>query len=276
MASVSLMAACGGGEQQVDQDDDLVVDSSAMLDTDPSGILVEDNGSGKEFSNAILSMQPIKSKVVGDSVELTFNYHVTNYKLGDQTPDASSRGCANSKDGQHIHFLLDDKAYVALYKPTHTTKVAKNSEHYVLSFLSRSYHESIKEKEAHKLVHFSVGEDGSVTMMDNPTSPMIFHSRPKGDYIGADTANLLLDYYLVNANLGADTKVKATISNTISGKSREIVFDSWKPMMVNGLGLGKSKVTLELVDANNQPISGAHTSTAREFTLNAAEPLADN
>ncbi|HUR31622.1 MAG TPA: hypothetical protein VMZ69_09325, partial [Saprospiraceae bacterium] len=29
----------------------------------------------------------------------------TSYKLGEQTPDAPQKQCANSKDGQHIHLI---------------------------------------------------------------------------------------------------------------------------------------------------------------------------
>ncbi len=87
---------------------------------------------------------------------------------------------------------------MALYEPTHTATVALNSEHYVLVFLSRSYHESLKNKGAAMVYHFKVDENGKLQKMADPKTPMVFYSRPKGDYLGKDTANVLFDYYVWN------------------------------------------------------------------------------
>lgn len=104
-------------------------------------------------------------------------YTVSNFKLTEQT--AHDHHMANSHDGQHIHFILDNKPYAALYKPEHTVTVALNSEHYLMSFLSRSYHESIKTTEASKLVKFKVDKDGKVVQDAAVTAPSLFYSRPK-------------------------------------------------------------------------------------------------
>src|SRR5690606_28717347 len=113
----------------------------------------------KEFPGATLTISSLTSEKLGnDSAKLTIKYDVKNFNLSDQT--VHDHHMANSKDGQHIHFILDNTPYLALYKPEHTFTVPINSEHYLLSFLSRSFHESIKTTDASKLIKFKVTADG--------------------------------------------------------------------------------------------------------------------
>lgn len=224
-------------------------------------------GSSPEYPDASLKVKDIKSEVRGDSVQITFEYAVENYTLKQQTADAEGKGCNNSKDGQHIHFILDNGPYQALYEPTHTFTVAKNSEHDVLSFLSRSYHESVKSKGAYELVTFSVDENGKVKKMENPGSPMIFYSRPKGDYLGEDTKNLLLDFYVVNTTLGTDSKVKATINGT------DFTIDAWKAWFIENAPMGDLNITLQLTDMNDQVLTGKNTQVSRTSRLAQSEPM---
>ena len=203
-----------------------------------------------------------------DSVKITINYDVQHYELKNQTSDAATKECNNSKDGQHIHFILDNQPYVALYEPTRTFTVAVNSEHYLMSFLSRSYHESIKTADAGILYHFSIDGKGKLTKMDIPKTPMIFYSRPKGQYIGADTKNILLDFYVYNTTLAADgNKVKATVNGT------DFTIDKWQPYFIQNAPMGELKVNVQLVDKDGKNIEGVNTAVSRTVTLAAQEPL---
>ena len=60
---------------------------------------------GAGFDEASLGLQ-----VRPDQEDLTarFDFNVTGFTLKGQTPDAGERGCANSPDGQHIHFILNN------------------------------------------------------------------------------------------------------------------------------------------------------------------------
>ena len=98
-----------------------------------------------EFPDAQLGISGMQATPVGtDSVKLSIRFDVKNFDMKAQTTDAEGKQCNNSAQGQHIHFILDNRPYVALYEPKHETTVALNSEHYLLCFLSRSYHESVK------------------------------------------------------------------------------------------------------------------------------------
>ena len=46
-----------------------------------------------------------------------FNFQLKDgeYKLGNQTPDAEQKMCANSGKGQHIHLIANDSPYAAKY-----------------------------------------------------------------------------------------------------------------------------------------------------------------
>lgn len=263
LSGLLALGSCNNATQQQDDNAIVKVDSaSAPLN------IVEVNDS-PEFPDAALSLKNFTSELKGaDSVTITFNYEVKNYELKNQTNDAGSKNCNNSKDGQHIHFILDNTPYAALYEPTKTFTVALNSEHYVMSFLSRSYHESVKSPNAGFLFKFKVDDKGTVTKMDNPTTPMLFYSRPKGTYVGEDTKNILLDFYVVNAPISSTGhKVKATINGT------DFSIDQWKPYFIQNAPMGNLSVTLQLTDKDGNPLSGDNAKIERTVELAAAEPI---
>lgn len=240
----------------------------------PQAIGMTPTSASPEFKDAQLGIGSVKADKLGnDSAKVVFNFTVKNYELKKQTDDAGGKLCNNSAKGQHIHFILDNKPYVALYEPTDTVKLANNSEHYLMAFLSRSYHESLKNPGAALVYHFKIDEKGGLKKLDDPKTPMVFYSRPKGDYIGKDTANVLLDFYVWNTTLTAEgNKVKADI-HSASGKDTSIMISDWKANMLHGLGMGKSTIKLSLVDKDGKAIDGANTNASREFNLAAQEPM---
>jgi hypothetical protein len=240
----------------------------------PEAITLADVPASPEFPGAQLSIASMTSTKVGtDSAKLSFTFNVKNYDLKAQTQDAGNKLCNNSDKGQHIHFILDNKPYVALYEPKHEITVPLNGEHYLICFLSRSYHESVKSPGASATAHFKIDANGAMQKMDMPKSPMLFYSRPKGDYIGQDIENVLLDFYPVNTTLGADYKVKADVKNENTGATASFTIDQWKPHFINHLGPGKATVVLTLIDKDGKPVAGPNTSITRSITLSTSEPL---
>jgi len=227
-----------------------------------------------EYDGASLKIGAIKSQPVGkDSAKLHFDFDVANYELKAQTADNGTKMCNNSGQGQHIHFIMDNAPYKALYEPQNDITLANNTEHYLMAFLSRSYHESVKSAGAAVVLHFKIDEKGKYVKMDDPATPMVFYSRPKGDYLGADTANVLLDYYIWNCQLSPDSyKVVATIAPA-TGETVSMSLDKWEPNFITGLPMGKNKITITLTDQNGKQIDGMHTAVEREFTLAADEPM---
>ena len=129
-----------------------------------------------------------------------------------------------------------------------------------LSFLSRSYHESIKEFGASDLRQFSVGNVKSNHA--DLTKPMLFYSRPKGEYSGKDTENVLLDFFLANTLLSKKgNKVRATINEQV------FMITDWRGYILKGLPLGETIIKLELLDSNQALIPGLYNSVERKILL---------
>ncbi|TYP91553.1 hypothetical protein BC792_11977 [Sphingobacterium allocomposti] len=237
-------------------------DSTALSDT-TGGIAVNPLKHSKEFPGATLKIASITAEKAGaDSAKVTVKYDVSNFELTAQTEH--DHHMANSHDGQHIHFILDNQPYVALYKPEHTVTVPLNSEHYLMSFLSRSFHESIKTADASKLVKFKVTADGQVEELPAPTELSLFYSRPKGDYKGEETKTLLLDFFVSNGTLAADGhKVKAEING------QEFTLDQWVPYEILNLPMGENTVKLTLINKDGNAVTGDNVSIERKINLSA-------
>ena len=193
-----------------------------------------------------------------------YAYDADTYALGEQTPDAGSTMCANSAKGQHVHLIVDNEPYIAKYEPNFEQEIS-DGEHRILTFLSRSYHESIKTDAAHRAVNVNV-EDGAFASQEPITEPMLFYSRPKGTYVGKDAETLLLDFYPVNVELGDDYKVR------VETGGQTFTVDEWRPYLLRGLPMGENTVTLTLVDGAGQPVAAPLNPVSRTFTL-AADPL---
>ena len=203
-----------------------------------------------EYTNAKLSLEdPIISE---DGYEFKFN--VEQYQLGLQTLKDFEYTLANSAKGQHIHFIVNNDPYSAHYNEKFSKKLEGNSN-IILAFLSRSYHESVKNTNAFVLTQ--VGEQKI-----DLNNEFLFYSRPKGTYKGSDTEKLLLDFYLVNTEISAyGNKVRATIQD------KEFIIDEWSPYYIEGLSKGEVNIKLELIDASGNLIETPFNPSERTVTL---------
>ena len=261
ITSAFAIAACSA-EKKAEGEDTTVVDSTEVVveDEPVAEIIISPVEDSPIFEGAKLTMKTPSEKAASGTVK--FSYDVENYELAAQTSDATVKQCANSGKGQHIHLILNNQPYSAHYEAAFEKELEDG--HYVaLSFLSRSYHESIKEDGAAVVTQFTVGETDAEPA--DLSAPHMFYSRPKGTYTGADTKKLLLDFYLVNTTLAADgNKVRATING------QEFMIDQWTPYFVEGLPMGENTFKLELLDKDGQPIPGPFNSVERTVTLQEA------
>jgi len=188
MLALFLMA-CGGDtsstETEMTEDEEMTDEMSD--DMMASGVTITDFPETKSYPNAGLSSMSYNNG------KFTFNLNDDEeYQLGEQTPDADQLMCANSAKGQHIHLIVDNEPYNALYEPMHEMELA-DGDHYVLAFLSRSYHQSLKNPNAFLAKKITVS-GGKATASGQITEPMLFYSRPKGTYVGDDINNVLLEF----------------------------------------------------------------------------------
>ncbi len=213
-----------------------------------------------KFAEAKISLnKPAVGQISEDTgkAEVKFNFNVENYELGLQTDGAGENGLANSGNGQHIHFILDNAPYSAHYEPSFSKEIGEG-HHVLLAFLSRSYHESVKN--AFLVQPVTVGEPQGEA--PDLSAPHLFYSRPKGTYSGKDTEKLLLDFFLVNTEISeTGNKVKATING------EEFTITEWVPYVIEGLDKGEVKIQLQLVDAEGNLIPGPFNDVTRTVTL---------
>jgi hypothetical protein len=211
------------------------------------------------YSDATLTRTEVQMGLQGDTASLDYTFAVNNFELGAQTADAATRGIANSADGQHIHFIVNNGPYQAHYMPGISNKLPVGN-YTVLAFLSRSYHESVKSKGAYFVENRRLGnvEGEDVDL----SKPHLFYSRPKGTYKGADTKKLMLDFYLINCDLSPNGyNVKATING------EEFLIDEWAPYYIEGLSLGEVKIKLELLDQAGKLVESPFNPVERTVTL---------
>ncbi len=203
------------------------------------------------YLNAKISTASI---TLGDDNEYNFSFNINDYELGAQTINNIENQLANSDKGQHIHFIVNDGPYSAHYT-NNFKKELNDSNNVILAFLSRSYHESVKNPNAFVLTQ--IGEDKI-----DLDKEFLFYSRPKGTYKGKDTEKLLLDFYLINTKISPEgNKVKATINDT------EFIITEWAPYYLQGLPKGEVKIKLELLNAKGELVDSPFNPSIRTVTL---------
>lgn len=200
----------------------------------------------KTFPDAELHLSSPSEDEKVTAGKVNFEFEVKNYQLREQTEGAEERHCANSEDGQHIHFILNNGPYQAKYDPQFEAELVEGNN-VVLAFLSRSYHEGIKNGKAYVLKNFPIGTSSDFDY----DAQHLFFSRPKGVYSGEDAERILVDFYLINSELSTEgNKVELTID------SEEFILDSWQPYFVEGLSKGEHQFRLRLIDQNGNLVPG--------------------
>ena len=204
-----------------------------------------------KYEDAALVLNELNSRS-----ELEFSFDVKNYKLGAQTEHEFQYSLANSKKGQHIHLIINNNPYSAHYTNKFKKKLDPDNG-VILAFLSRSYHESVKNKNAYIFTQY-----GDLEKIDLDKQ-YLFYSRPKGTYTGQDTKKLLLDFYLVNTTISKNgNKVRATIND------EEFLIDEWSPYYIEGLPKGEVKIKLELINYLGELIDSPFNPSSRTVILN--------
>jgi hypothetical protein len=237
----------------------------AFFRSEQNGIILTEAPSSPAFNDARLSLEEPQNLDALNPGKNRFVFGVSGFELGAQTPGAEHRECANSEQGQHIHWILNNEPYTAHYEPT-IEKELQPGKHLLLAFLSRSYHESLKHNSAYLVKQLNVGKTPKGNDFDL-NAPMLFYSRPKGEYKGNDIEKLLVDFYPVNVNLSPNgNKVRLIIDGT------EFLLTKWAPYRVEGLTPGQHTFRIQLVDNAGLPIAGPFNDSGdRVITLTAGE-----
>ena len=267
--TLALLASCETSKPATDVSATAGSNTPGATRTAASGESMESNGirltpfgDSPKFPEAQMQLRAPISGATLPSGDVAFNYQITNFQLTKMSGGPNMTQMANSMKGQHIHNIVDNQPYTAHYD-TKFSKAIPDGQHVVLSFLSRSYHESLKHRGAYDLRVINVGNTPApATPIIDTKAPNLFYSRPKDTYSGADAKRIMLDFYLVNTTLEpGGNRVRATINGT------EFMLDRWMPYTMEGLPAGENTVKLELVDASGTMIPGPYNSVTRTFTV---------
>ncbi|MCB0712762.1 MAG: hypothetical protein KDD67_10570 [Ignavibacteriae bacterium] len=199
--------------------------------------------------------------VTGDSVNVVLTLQGMSLKA--PTPGEGANDLAYSKDGQHIHVIVDNEPYMAMYDTTFRIGGLAPGAHTIRAFPSRSWHESVKKPGAFIARTFYVGEKSGDALF-NPEQPLLTYSRPKGEYVGTDARKIMIDFYLSNCELGPNAyKVIAWID----GKEMDTLTE-WVPYFIEGLKEGEHSIRLQLIGSDGVPVAnGSYNDTERKITV---------
>ena len=213
------------------------------------------------YSDAVLQLKEFDSTSYSGQDTINFNFEVKNHILGAQTESQNATKLANSGKGQHIHFILNNQPYSAHYNGEFKKDIP-NGVHHLVAFLSRSYHESVKNKKSVVVKKLISGSQVKDTTLLNVEAPTLIYSRPKGQYSGKDTEHILLDFFVLNTTISKNgNKIKATINN------QEFIITEWVPYTISGLPIGETTIDLELIDSEGNMIPGPFNKVKRTITL---------
>ena len=254
-ASLTLAAGCGeenkrGAVLYTVERSPAIAEARVEITLPADGqVLPSDGGVSPEIEGASGELRSV-------SVEL----EVSGFELGAQTRAPRAGRIANSQNGQHIHLIVNNRPYVAVYDTEDVALALPPGPHTLFAFPGRSYHESVKTPGAAALVNFYVGEASGEFSLE-ADAPAIIYSRPKGTYSGAAARDIMLDFYLINVEIGP------------GGYTARYTIDvnEWVPAFASGLESGTYSVTLELLDGDGEPVPGEWNRTTREIVVVTGE-----
>jgi len=201
-------------------------------------------------------------------------------KVADYSIKLDVKNWQTATGSSHVHLILDNKPYKAIYDPKQPVKMSdltgggalEEGQHVLVAFPSRANHESVKTKDAMSVLEFYVGKKGEAKT--NLKKPMFIYSRPKGDYKGDMARHVLIDFQLANDTLG-DGKDHVNIAVTGPGIDASLTAKADKvgtPFYLDNLQNGTYTLKLDLMDKDDKPVAGPWNSTTRTIKIDKDAP----
>ncbi len=276
LPTLLLLAACGSEDLETEPPADapqmgpaetIEVTREAGPDSPLAGVeLLRSDDVGPSYPNARLtfaSPDPGARYDEGETVEVRFS--LSGYELSIPTPEGDERGIARAPDGQHLHFIINDRSYQALYDADEPVLLddLPAGTHILRAFPGRDWHESVKTPGALAQRVIVVGDEEQAYPPAEEWGPALIYSRPQGEYAGTDADSVLVDYVVTNARLSPDGfRVRLTIND-----EKAFVMSEWAPYLVTGLPDGEHTFRLELLGPDGNPVDAPFHPIERQVQI---------
>lgn len=261
----ALAVSMGACQDSGSDSDDIGAMGDDSTQTRPGPITISRADPGEAVPDAKLIVSaPGPDAVVKEGDSVRVSVELTGVELQSPTLGEQTKGIAYTPDGQHVHVIIDDKPYMAMYqKDSFSVGVLAPGPHSLRAFPSRSWHESIKTPGAFVAHTFYVGSKSGDPAF-RAGEPLLTYSRPKGEYNGKDAGKILLDFYLANVELGAGKhKVRVSIDG------REIAkLEEWVPYYIENLPDGEHTIKLELLAPDGSVVPGIYNTSEKKIGVN--------
>lgn len=274
--ALALTACGGGGEMAVHEETEVSATEDATVANATAGTvvaradgirLVRGARSEPRLSRARARILEPAAGAVVEGPDVAVRLAAEDFEPGAMTPGSEDRGIAVSGQGQHVHLIVDEQPYHAIYELSEPVVLEglEPGRHVLSAFPSRAWHEAVKADGALAMVPFLVGaaDEGDAEPATGVDGPVLLYSRPKGTYAGADADSVMVDFYLAGVELSPEGyTARLTVGDALS-----VRLTAWVPYYLVGLPAGEHVIALELLGPDGAPVEGPLTHAERTITI---------
>ncbi|MDX2227152.1 MAG: hypothetical protein SFY92_08715 [Verrucomicrobiae bacterium] len=162
--------------------------------------------------------------------------------------------------GQSIRVIVNNQT-PRLHRHRNAPVVLQNlpdGGHTVRAVLVGADGTMVRNETAYAELHFYVRRKDFQNYIP-PGTPSIFVNQPMGRYEGARVDDVMLDFLVRNSS---GHKVRYTLNGVST-----VTTDFSRPISFRGLPQGSYRLSVELLDANEQPVPGAFNRVERQFEV---------
>jgi hypothetical protein len=232
-----------------------------------------------ESSTVMLVIAVPKPKELVSKNPVWVQFRIDGFALGsDSSQFQRANQIAVSDMGQTVHVIVDNEPYFAINEPA-INPFNENGYYYNTSykfeipfklqkgvhtlrmFPARSFGESLKGENTFAFLKFYVGDVQTDKKFDF-SQPFLTYNEPSDQMDYGANQPILLDFLIANCELSQDGyKVQLTFDDSIKR-----TLTSWQPYYIYGLGRGKHKIRLELINKDVR-VPGLFNDVERTITI---------
>lgn len=280
--SCVLLTACGGGEAgpTAPKSDGAspAKEPTAPLPAASKTAPVRSNIDLMESKNSPAPTRLPRLQLEGPALEQVIpTPQADSYKIGLKVVN-----WADLPQGAYVQLVLDNvpfrpvtdpKEKVPLKDLTKDGKAPGEGEHILAAYVALANHEVVKADKAVVVRRFWIGKKGKSTWSWSD-DPLLVVARPHGTYEGEAARKIVVDFFVVNAELGdKQYSVRVTLKGPgIKDEGLQRFFTEWKPLVVWEPTDGAYTIEAELLAPKGELAQVPWNPTTRTFSVRGASP----